>query len=452
MDLIENAAYTLTIEGYNSEGWGVARLNGRVVFVKDALQGEVCEVRLFKVGKQVILGQAERILKVSPARIPPACPLFGKCGGCNFQHMRYEEELEAKRRRAEDALRRIGGLDISIPVIYGANNTDRYRNKAQFPVAPGEGEPRVGFYRERSHEVIPVASCLLQSAAADQAAGAVRRWMKEHSVSAYDERTGKGLVRHVYVRTNAQGQALICLLVNGEEIPHRKELIALLRESCPSAVGIVLGINLSKSNVILGERYQKLWGQDFLMDTLCGLSFKLSVPTFFQVNREQTERLYSLVREYAGLSGRETVLDLYCGAGTIGLCLADAAKRVIGVEVVPEAVADAKENAERNGITNAEFFCADAGKIKALLEENNIRPDLVIVDPPRKGLRPEAIELLAGLAAPRIVYVSCDPATLARDLKLLVQDGYAVKEARAVDLFPRTSHVECVTLMSRVKE
>ncbi len=316
-------------------------------------------------------------------------------------------------------------------------------------MAPGEGEPRVGFYRERSHEVIPVASCLLQSAAADQAAGAVRRWMKEHSVSAYDERTGKGLVRHVYVRTNAQGQALICLLVNGEEIPHRKELIALLRESCPSAVGIVLGINLSKSNVILGERYQKLWGQDFLMDTLCGLSFKLSVPTFFQVNREQTERLYSLVREYAGLSGRETVLDLYCGAGTIGLCLADAAKRVIGVEVVPEAVADAKENAERNGITNAEFFCADAGKIKALLEENNIRPDLVIVDPPRKGLRPEAIELLAGLAAPRIVYVSCDPATLARDLKLLVQDGYAVKEARAVDLFPRTSHVECVVRIQK---
>ncbi len=421
------------------------------MFVTGALRGETCEVRIVKVGKQVAYGKTERVRNPSPARIKPACALFGKCGGCDFQHMSYEEELDAKRRRAEDALRRIGGLDLSVSVIYGANNTERYRNKVQFPVAPGQDAPRIGFYRARSHEVVPVESCLLQSKAADRAAAAVRRWMQEYNDPAYDETTGGGLVRHVYVRTNAENQALICLLVNGESVPQKEALVRMLREACPSAVGIVLGINLSKSNVILGARYRTLWGQDHLMDELCGLSFKLSVPTFYQVNREQAERLYAVVREYAGLTGQETVLDLYCGAGTIGLCLADAAKHVIGVEVVPEAVADAKENARRNGIENAEFFCADAGEIRARLTEKEIRPDLIIVDPPRKGLRPEVIGEIAAFSPERVVYVSCDPATLARDLKLLAQHGYEAQKACSVDLFPRTSHVETVVLMSRVE-
>lgn len=443
----EKKIYPLTIDGYASDGDGVARLEGMVVFVKGAIRGEVCQVFIDKVGKSAVWGHVVEINAPSPARLPMDCPYNESCGGCQLRHMDYEEELFLKRQKVDDALHRIGGIDTSVSAIHGAEETSRYRNKVQFPVGPG---PRIGFYQKRSHAVTDVADCLLQPLTAARLRTAVKDWMVKYQVPHYDERMGKGLVRHVYVRVNRRGESLFCLLINGRKIPQEAELIAALRAAEAGLVGIVLGINESHSNVILGESYRTLWGQDFLMDNLCGLEFKLSVPSFYQVNAPQAEVLYQRALELAGLTGSETVLDLYCGIGTITLVMARHAGRVIGCEVVPEAVADAKENALRNHITNAQFFCGDAGEAARKLAEDGVRPDVICVDPPRKGLASDVIETIAQMAPQRVVYVSCDCATLARDVKHFAQLGYTVSAAEATDLFPRTSHVESVILMSRV--
>ena len=363
--------------------------------------------------------------------------------------MTYGEECLLKRQRVEDALRRIGGLDVSVDVIHGALHPDRYRNKAQFPVS-GKNGVSVGFYRARSHDVIDVESCLLQQTAADAAGRAVKAWMEVHQIPAYDETAHKGLIRHVYVRTNRAGESLICLLCNGEKLPHEQSLVERLCQAVPATVGVVLGVNTEKTNVILGKRYRTLWGQDFLYDTLCSLTFKLSVPSFFQVNPEQTEVLYAKAAEFAGLTGKETVVDLYCGTGTISLVLAKNAKQVIGAEIVPSAIEDARENAKRNGLTNAEFICADAGEAAAELVRRNLKPDVISVDPPRKGMSTEVIEHIVSMSPQRVVYVSCDPATLARDCKRFAELGYRTVKAEAVDMFPRTHHVETVCLLSKL--
>ena len=447
--LEEKKTYRVQVEGYASDGAGVARLDGAVIFVKGGIRGEQCDVLLEKVGRSASWGRVVRAISPSPARIVPQCLHYTKCGGCQFRHMNYAEELEAKRIRVEDALRRIGGLELEVPVIFGAKNTRRYRNKAQFPVAGGADGPRVGFYRQRTHQVIDVADCLLQPEAAARLRTAAKAWMEQYEVPAYDERTGRGLVRHVYVRGNRAGESLFCLLVNGKKAPHESELVDALRSAEPGLTGVVLGVNERRSNVILGESYRTLWGTDYLMDRLCGLTFKLSVPSFYQVNADQAEVLYGQALEFAGLTGTETVLDLYCGIGTISLVMAKRAGRVFGAEVVPQAVEDARENAVRNGVANAEFFCADAGDAARKLADKGIRPDVVCVDPPRKGLAPEVAETVADMAPARIVYVSCDPGTLARDVKRFAQRGYEAKRAVAVDLFPRTAHVETVCLLVR---
>ena len=276
--------------------------------------------------------------------------------------------------------------------------------------------------------------------------------MKRYHIPAYDERTGKGLVRHVYVRTNRRGESLCCVVVNGRKAPREAELAALVLAAAPKTVGVVLNANTKRGNVILGDQYRTLWGQDFLMDTLCGLEFKLSVPSFYQVNRDQAEVLYGKALEFAAATGSKTALDLYCGAGTITLCLAGRVKRAIGAEIVPAAIRDAKENAERNGVKNVEFFCGDAAETAAMLESQGLRPDVITVDPPRKGLSPEVIASAAAMGPERIVYVSCDPGTLGRDVKLFAERGYRALRAAAVDMFPGTRHVETVVLMSRVKE
>ena len=450
MDWKKNTLHEGEITGYTAEGMGVARLEGRVVFIPGTVAGERWRFRLEKVNKAVAWGRGVELLSPSPLRLAPDCPLFGRCGGCQFRHMAYEEELRAKAARIQDALTRIGGSNVVLSGILQVENTERYRNKVQFPVAMEKNGLAVGYYRGRSHDVLDVEDCLLQPEAVTALRAAFKGWMERYAVPPYDEVSRSGLVRHLYVRTNSRGQSLCCVVVNGEELPHADELICALRTAHSGLAGVVLNLNREDTNVILGREHRTLWGRDWLEEELCGLTFRLSVPSFFQINLEQTQRLYALALEYAGLTGTETVLDLYCGIGTISLCLAQRAGKVIGAEVVPQAIEDAKANALRNGVDNAEFFCGDAGQIAAHLVRQGVRPRVICVDPPRKGLGPEVPEILAAMAPERIVYVSCDPATLARDVKRFSLLGYSAVKAQGVDLFPRTQHVETVCLLARL--
>ena len=441
MELAKNQEHTVTIEGYGEGGMGVARIDGRVVFVHGALRGEKCRVLILKTLKSVAFAKVLEVIEPSSERITPDCPYFPRCGGCTYRHIRYEEELRLKKQRVQDNLSRIGGSDVTVEEILGARDTLRYRNKAQYPVSK---DGAVGFYRARTHEVIECEHCLLVKPEADAAAEALREYMQSCRVAGYDEKTGRGLVRHLYIRSNAAGESLVCVLVNGDKLPKEDRLVTLLRDACPKCTGIVLGTNTKKGNVILGDRYRTLWGSDRLEDTLCGKTFRLSVPSFYQVNRVQAERLYAKAIEFAGLTGQETVLDLYCGAGTITLALSDHAKKVLGAELVPEAIDDARENAARNGVKNAEFFCGDASDVAKKLARENLRPDVITVDPPRKGLAADVMESIAEMQPGRVVYVSCDSATMARDVKRLADLGYTAQRACAVDMFPRADHVETV--------
>ena len=446
MELAKNQEHTVTIEGYGEGGMGVARIDGRVVFVHGALRGEKCRVLILKTLKSVAFAKVLEVIEPSSERITPDCPYFPRCGGCTYRHIRYEEELRLKKQRVQDNLSRIGGSDVTVEEILGARDTLRYRNKAQYPVSK---DGAVGFYRARTHEVIECEHCLLVKPEADAAAEALREYMQSCRVAGYDEKTGRGLVRHLYVRSNAAGESLVCVLVNGDKLPKEDRLVALLRDACPKCTGIVLGTNTKKGNVILGDRYRTLWGSDRLEDTLCGKTFRLSVPSFYQVNRVQAERLYAKAIEFASLTGQETVLDLYCGAGTITLALSDHAKKVLGAEIVPEAIDDARENAARNGVKNAEFFCGDASDVAKKLARENLRPDVITVDPPRKGLAADVVESIAEMQPQRVVYVSCDSATMARDVKRLADLGYTAQRACAVDMFPRADHIETVVLLSK---
>ena len=444
--LEKGSVYTAVIDGYSSEGLGIARVNGAVVFVPHAVRGEEIDLRITKVMKTSCAGEIVKIHNPSPERMEPECPYAGKCGGCAYRHLTYPEELWAKRQRVQDALTRIGGLDLTVEEILGAKNPEHYRNKSQYPVG---ADGSIGFFQARTHKVVPIRRCLIQTEAADRTAQAVGEWMRRYKISAYDETTGKGLVRHVCVRVNRKGESLCCVVVNGNKVPREPELAAYVTAAVPHTVGVLLNSNTRRGNVVLGDKHRTLFGRNYLMDTLCGLEFKLSMPSFYQVNRDQAEVLYGKALEFAGLTGNETVLDLYCGIGTITLCLAKAAKRVIGAEIVPPAIRDAKENALRNHIENAEFFCGDAADIAAKLESDGLRPDVVTVDPPRKGLAPEVIASVAAMGPEKVVYVSCDPATLGRDVKIFREFGYEAKRAAAVDMFPGTAHVETVVLLSK---
>ena len=443
--LEKNKVYRARIEGYTSEGLGVARIDGQAVFIHRALRGEDCDVLLLKALKNAAFGKVVKVHEPSPHRVEPDCPYYGKCGGCDFRHMDREEELYAKKTRVQDALRRIGGSDVQVEEILAGERL-HYRNKSQFPIA---ADGTVGFYKARSHQVIPVENCLLQKVDTNNVQLKFDRYIRLYNVSCYDERTRQGLLRHLYVRTNGAGESLVCIFANGRELPHEAELVALLREASPRIVGVVLGVNTQPTGAILGKEYRTLWGTDVLTDELCGLTFRLSVPSFYQVNREMAEVLYDKAVEFAALTGTETVLDLYCGAGTITQVMARHAGRVIGAEIVPEAIEDAKANAERNGVENVEFFCGDASAVAADFAAKGLRPDVICVDPPRKGLAPEVVRAAAQMAPRRIVYVSCDPATLARDVKLFAAEGYGAVRAAAVDMFPGTANVESVVALER---
>jgi 23S rRNA (uracil1939-C5)-methyltransferase len=449
-EIKKNTVYTVTIEGYTHEGDGVAHLVGRVVFVKGALQGETCQVKVLKDSKNIIYAKLHKLLSASPSRIEPQCPNFGKCGGCDLLHMDYAEELRLKRRRVEDALRRIGGLDVPVTGIVGADSIENYRNKAIYAVGRNEGRSVTGFFRERSHDIVPTEKCLIQADVSDRAAAAVRRWMDKYFVTAYNEELRTGVVRHVFCRyAFATKKALVTVVSYEKNIPHPEALVGEIRRLCPEAAGVVLNINRTRGNTVLAGEFTTLWGDDFIVDELGGLKFKLSPRSFYQINSAQAEKLYDKAQEYAALTGTETVLDLYCGTGTITLIMAGKAKFAVGAEIVEAAIADAWENAALNGIQNVDFICADADAAAKDLKTKGLLPDVVVVDPPRKGLSPAVIDTISALSPARVVYVSCDPATLARDLKIFEAKGFKAVEATAFDMFPRCAHVETVVWMEK---
>ena len=447
--LVNNQIYEAVITDYTAEGLGVAHIEGCAVFVPNAVAGERVLLRIEKARKTWAAGKITQILERSPHRVNRECPVAKLCGGCDFWHMDYEEETRLKAERVRSCLNRLGGEELERMPILSAPTCLGYRNKAQYPVASRNGRVYAGFFRAGTHQVVENARCLILPEETDRVKDTVIDYANRFHVSAYDETTGKGLLRHIYVRRGARsGQLLVCLVVNGETLPKPEALIDGLK-TIPGFTTLVLSVNTKKGNAVLGDRFITLYGPGYIEDTLCGLNFRLSPRSFYQVNHHQAQRLYRAAIEQAGITKNDLVLDLYCGVGTITLAMASAAGRVIGVEVIPQAVEDARDNARRNGIENAEFFCGDAGQAALALEEQGVRPDVVVVDPPRKGLNADTIEALARMAPRRIVYVSCDPATLARDVALLKEKGFALRTAQAADLFPRCSHVETVVLLCR---
>lgn len=451
MDILKkNQIHTAQITGYASDGAGVCRICGRAVFVKNTIRGEIWDVKILKVTASAVYGRGESCRVPSPARQEPPCPVYRKCGGCSLLHMTYDEELRMKLGRVNDALERIGGLDFKISEILEAAQPDHYRNKAIFAVADVNGKAQKGFYRSSTHELVPVEYCLLQSELADHAAEAVCRWMNEHHFPAYSERTGKGTVRHIFTRVAKNtNDAVLCIVTARGFGSLTENLVQSLRSACPELTGIVLCINKQKGNVVLDGSFHTLWGRAVMDDLLCGLRFEIAPQAFFQIHPAQAERLYQRTVEYAVASPADQILDLYCGAGTITLCLAQKAGRVIGAEIVPEAIENAKQNANSNQIHNAEFICADAGEAAQMLAERGLKPDCITVDPPRKGLSVQAIEAILSMQPERIVYVSCDPGTLARDLKYFCSCGYELTAGTAIDMFPHTPHVETVMKLTR---
>lgn len=446
--LLKNQVYEAEITDYTTEGQGIAHIEGCAVFIPNAIAGEKVLVRIEKARKTWAAGKITQILEKSPHRVNRECPVAKKCGGCDFWHMDYEEECRLKAQRVKDCLNRIGGESIDEMPILVAPTCLGYRNKAQYPVASEKGRAYAGFFQAGTHQVVENDRCRILPEETDRVKDIVMSYVNIYHVPVYDELTGRGLLRHIYVRRGAvSGQILVCLVVNGDGLPKISTLIDSLK-AVPGFATLVLSVNTKKGNAVLGDKFLTLYGPGYIEDTLCGLSFRLSPRSFYQVNHHQAQRLYESAISLAEIGKEDLVLDLYCGVGTITLAMAAAAGKVLGVEVVPQAVEDAKDNAARNHIENAEFFCADAGTAALKLEAEGIHPDIITVDPPRKGLSLDAIEAIAKMSPKRLVYISCDPATLARDVALLKERGFEVKKALCADLFPRCSHVETVVLMS----
>ncbi len=441
--------YEAEICDYTAEGQGIAKVEGCAVFVPNAIVGEKCRIRIEKAQKTWAAGKITELLEKSPHRVNRECPVAKLCGGCDFWHMDYEEECRLKANRVKQALNRLAGEQVEDIPFLAAPTSEGYRNKAQYPVSSQKGRCYAGFFRAGTHQVVENDRCRILPAESDLAKKIVIDYVNHYRISAYDEVAHKGLLRHIYVRKGAvSGQVLVCLAVNGRSLPHTEDLIRRL-QAVPGFTTLVLSVNTKKGNAVLGDEFITLYGPGYIEDTLCGLIFRLSPRSFYQINHHQAQRLYEAAISQAQITKEDLVLDLYCGVGTITLAMAKAAGRVIGVEIVAEAVQDAKENAIRNGIENAEFFCGDAGQAALELEKQGLRPDVVVVDPPRKGLNADTIEALSKMSPRRIVYVSCDPATMARDVALLKERGYALQNAMAADLFPRTAHVESIVCLSK---
>ncbi len=450
MALKKNDEIRLNIESVTPLGSAVGRHDGMAVFVRNAVPGDEVLCHIIKTSKNYSVGIIKDILKPSPSRIESDCPVSDKCGGCAFRNMDYSAELAAKMDFVQQNIRRIGHVDFEVEEIIGADNTRFYRNKAEYPVRIENGSFTAGFYAFKSHRVIPAFSCLLQPPEFADGLKAFEKWALESGVSSYEEKTGKGLLRHIYFRKAfATGQIMACAVINGNNIPDPDLLVSLLKNVLPGLQSVAVNINKSKTNVILGRETKVIWGSEKITDMLLGKKFVISPESFYQVNHDQCEKLYSCVADFAELTGSETVLDMYCGAGTIGLTLADKCRSLYGVDIVESAVTNARENARINGVNNAEFICADAFEGAKRLTQKGVRPDIVIVDPPRKGCQKELFDVIEDLGIKKMVYVSCNSATLARDLEILNGKGYRLKRLKAFDLFPRTAHVESCCLVMR---
>lgn len=450
--LRKNDIIPLTITSATAEGSGVGRTaDGMAVFVPLSAIGDMLRVRILKVKKTYAFGKIEEILTPAETRIDPDCPSFSRCGGCVWRHIRYDEECRIKEQKVRDAVERIGGISAPVKPIIACEHIDRYRNKAQLPVGVDrDGRVQIGFYAFHSHRIIDCVDCALQPSQFADVINITRGFIDEFGISVYDEATGKGRLRHLYIRhAEVTDELMVCFVVNGNGLKHEDVLIQRLREGLPNLKTVVFNSNREKTNVILGNKNRVAYGDGIIEDVLCGKTFRISPFSFWQVNRAQAEKLYAKAREYAALNGEEILLDLYCGTGTIGLTMSDDCKQLVGVEIIPEAVRDAEENAGRNGVKNARFLCADAPTAAEQLRKEGLSPDVVILDPPRKGCGEDLVKTIGKMQPRRVVYVSCDPATLARDLRFFTENGYATVEVTPCDLFSRTAHVESVALLTR---
>ena len=446
MELRKNEQYTVTIDGMTSEGSGVARIDGFAVFVPGTAVGDVARIKIVKVLKHYGYGILEGLETPSPDRVENDCPVFRQCGGCCYRHISYEAELRLKQQQVEDAFLRLGGIGVKPEPIAGSERVDAYRNKAQFPIGVNaDGKAITGFFAPRSHRIVPCEGCRLLPPEFYAIARDVVRFINKHRLRVYDEGTHRGIFRHVYLRrAETSGEIMLCIVAAEPVLPREEELLRFLTGRHPEISTVVVNHNPKPTNVILGEQERVIFGSGTITDRLCGVEVEISPRAFYQVNRAQAERLYEQAIAYAGLQGEELLFDLYCGIGTIGLAAAGRVRLLIGAEIVPEAVENAKRNAARNGFSNTRFVCADCKEAVLLLEEEGQKPDVLIVDPPRKGCGAEVLDTIARLAPRRVVMVSCNPSTAARDCKILEERGWRVAAYRPFDLFPRTRHVECV--------
>lgn len=466
----KNDVFTVTIEDMGEDGAGIGKTDGYTWFIKDALIGDVIQASVMKMKKNYGFARLVKILEPAPGRVEARCPVARACGGCQLQELDYREQLRFKERKVYNHLKRIGGMDrlflpenrekaagvpnaVVMEPIIGMEDPWRYRNKAQYPVGLGkDGQPAAGFYAGRTHSLIPAPGldCLLGCQENKELLKIILDFMKEYKIPPYDEAAHQGLVRHVLLRKGfSSGGLMVCLVINGEELPHGGELAERLRAAGVSSVSY--SVNMERTNVIMGTRIVNLYGPGYITDTIGDIEYRISPLSFYQVNPVQTEKLYGTALEFADLSGGETVWDLYCGIGTISSFLAKKAGKVYGVEIIPQAIEDARENARRNGIENVEFFVGKAEEVlPEQYERNHVRADVIVVDPPRKGCDPVCLETILKMAPERVVYVSCDSATLARDVKFLEENGYRATRVRPVDMFPMGGHCECVVKLERV--
>ena len=455
MPLQKNQILTLRIERLSSDGSGVAHSpDGETVFVPGAAPGDEADVRIVKDCKRYAFGILDHLRTPSPDRIPVDCAVAGPCGGCSLRHLDYTAELRAKQENVTDAFRRIGGLDVPVLDICPSPEVDRYRNKVQFPVGMDKnGAPCIGFYAGRTHRIVPCPDCKLQPGVLNDIGNALCRFFAENGIQPYNEETGRGLVRHIFLRRGAHsGQIMVCLVCTRPNFPHADALCTRLREQFADIATILLNVNSKNTNVILGTETHTLYGPGYIEDTLCGVPVQLGPLSFYQVNTLAAERLYGIAAQYAQLTPDDLLLDLYCGMGTIGLSMVDHCRELVGVEIVPEAIESAKANAARMGdavAAKSRFFCADAGQAATRLAAEGLHPDVVMLDPPRKGCDEATLSAVVRMAPRRVVYVSCNPATAARDAAWLEQNGYHTEQVQPVDLFPRTKHCECVIALSK---
>ncbi len=448
--LKKNQVEEAVITAMSSDGNGIAKLDGMVVFVPYTAVGDRLKIKIVKVQKNYAFGIIQEILTPSADRVEDGCPIYQKCGGCAFRHISYQAELRHKAEFVESNLKRLGGVTPQMLPITPSPLQKEYRNKAQYPIRETDGEVQAGFFAKRSHRVISCAGCDLQPAFFQDILEYTKQFLQDKKISAYEEETGKGTVRHLYLRWGeVSGEVMVCLVVNGNKLPFAQEYVEGLLEVCPKVASVVLNINQGKDNVILGQKCVTLYGKDTIEDTLCGVTFELSPQSFYQVNRQAAQKLYRLAAELADFRGDELLVDLYCGAGTIGLSMANQVRELIGVEIVPEAVENAKANAAHCGVKNATFLCADAKQAASELAAQNLCPDVIVVDPPRKGCDLEVLQAIAQMSPQKLIYISCNSASLARDCKELEKLGYHTLKAAPVDLFPRTTHVETVVLLSK---